>query len=212
MSVAPDVESGGGGLRAKAEEGAEKAKEKGLEKLGEMEGAEGITDALGGSDTFILKKLLIVIPCLYGAWYGAAAALSFGFGISGESFLITGFEPFDHIQFSPVFEGDEFRPLVHFLGMVLTMCLAGPWLIYFACRPEKRATEISTAINSLHFFLATTVTQETPENWIWWATFMASGFFMGRMAEFMIAKLPVRRKRRRKDDSQQMPTPYNKTG
>ena len=177
--------------------------------IGEREGGGGLAEHIGSSDTFLIRALLIVVPLTYAAWYGAAAVLSIAFGINGGQFLLTFLEPFDHIQFTPAATADDWRPLVHWLAMVLTLTMACPWLIYFACRPHKRATECSTAFNALHFFLCTTLTQETPENWIWWATVMPCGVFMGRMAEFMIAMMPPPKKRR---SGLQSVTPYSKSG
>ena len=116
---------------------------------------------------------------------------------------ITGFEPFDHVNFTPAIEDGDWQPLINFLSFVLAYTVAGPWLIFFATRDASRATDVSQAVMSLHFFLCTTVTQQTPENWIFWATYMPSGIFMGRMAEFMLSRLAALSdgRKRRSDQS-----------
>ena len=172
---------------------------------------DDMTSFRGTTDKNIIYVLTLVLPSFYLAWYVAAITLSAAFGISGSNFIITFLEPFDHINFSPVVEGGEWRPLVHWLSMIFAMAFAGPWLIYFASRPKKLATDASTAVNSLHFFLCTTITQQTPENWIWWGTFMACGVFMGRTAEFMIARIPMSKRRRTKDGYKKT-TPYSTSG
>ena len=55
--------------------------------------------------------------------------------------------------------------------------------------------KIGVAMQALHFFLATTVTQQTPENWIWFSTSIPGFMFIGRAADFLIAKLPPRKRR-----------------
>ena len=212
--MAPDVEAGEGGdakpsMRSRAEAAANQGRERGAGKLAEMEGGEGLADLVGGGDAGVLRVLLVIVPCQYLAWYFAAATLSLAFGVTGDSFIITFVEPFDHINFTPMVEGGAWKPLVNWLSTVLTLTLVSPWLIYFGCRPAKdRATDCSTAMQALHFFLATTVTRQTPENWIWWATVMPCSVFMGKVAQFMITHLKQQRKDRRRG---RPTTPYNKS-
>ena len=187
--------------------GGAKAADTAADKVGDMKG--DMTSFRGTTGKNIIYVLFMVLPSFYLAWYVAAITLSAAFGIRGSFFIITFLEPFDHINFSPVIEGGQWRPLVHWLSMIFAMAFAGPWLIYFACRPKRLATDASTAVNSLHFFLCTTITQQTPENWIWWATFMACGVFMGRTAEFMIARIPMSNKRRWSDGNKKKTTPYS---
>lgn len=156
------------------------------------------------NDTFIVKALVLSVPGTYAVWYINVLLISAIIGVN-----VTWLEPFDHVAFSPIVAEDgDHRPLVHWLSTVLTLTLATPWIIYFSIRPTKRATDVSTAITSLHFFLCTTITQETPENWIWWATMMPCGVFMGRVAEFMIARLPSKRRRAGRRVANQDVTPY----
>ena len=165
--------------RAKA-----KAQEKAQEKLSEFEGSEKVADIVGG-DSFVVRALLWVVPGVYGLWYGIAAAFMAVFGLIDDFNAIV---PFNHVDFSPMVEDGNMLPLINWMSAILSLTVAGPWLIYFAVRNAERATDTSSAVMSLHFFLATTVTQQTPENWLWWATMMPCGVFMGRMAEFMLAR------------------------
>ena len=174
------------------ESGAERARQasaKALEKFG----GEEVAEYVAAGDSFVFRALLWIVPCLYILWYAVAAILMLGFGSWGS---FSGIEPFDHVAFSPVATANDWRPLVNWLSMTLTLTLAGPWLIYFFTRAPSRATDCSTAVASIHFFLCTTVTQETPENWIWWATTMPSTVFMGRMAEFMLTRFARKGRRR----------------
>ena len=169
----------------------------------------------GGKNMFIVKAMVGLLPSTYLVWYGVVFALTAAFGLGGGNFFIQGLEPFDHVVFSPLVDGSDWRPLVHWLSMVLTMAFACPLMIYSWCRkvPDStKATECSTAINAIHFFLCTTVTQQTPENWIWWATFMPCGLFMGKMAQFMMEKgyTPPREKMEEDDDAEAAP-PYSKS-
>lgn len=215
-AAADDVEAGAPAASttrdkaaAVAEKAEAKAREKGVSWLEEREGGEGLAEHLGGADTFVLRALFVVIPLQYLAWYAAALALCVVFGTTGNAFLITFVEPFDHINFTPLVEDGEWQPLVNWLATVLTVTLADPWIVYFILRPKKEAITCQTAMQALHFFLATTVTQQTPENWIWWATTMPCYVFMGRVAEFLIARLPPKERKRR---TGARTTPHNKWG
>ena len=199
---------------------ADSAKEQGKDKfksvVGESEEGGELMEHLQGTETATIRSLIIFVPSVYLAWWLTALLLSMFFGISGEGWKsITFMEPFDHIAFSPVIEsgaveGENRRPLVNWLSMVMTMTLPGPWLLYLTCRPHANtATDVSTAFNALHFFLCTTITQVTPENWIWWATTMSTGFFLGRSAEFLIAKIKKKKKPRRATTGEKA-TPYKK--
>ena len=198
----PDVEAPAPSAEPEAEAAAEAAEdgepttlkaksvEKSKAKVGEMlaergESGAAVADIVTNQDTFILRGLVWIVPGLYAFWYGSVALMMFAFGMLDT---FTGFEPFDHINFTPAVEDGDWLPLINFLSMVIATTVAGPWLIFFATRDASRATDCSQAVMSLHFFLCTTVTQQTPENWIFWATFMPSGLFMGRMAEFMLAR------------------------
>ena len=215
-AVAPDdVEAGApaaSGMRERATAGAEQVAERGRERAIEqvegMEGGEEIGAILGG-DNFVLRALLILVPCQYIAWYGAVVGLSLAFGVSGDDFLINFIEPFDHENLSPLIVDGDRRPLVIWLSCVLTLTLANPWLIFIVCRHDSsRAVEIATPMQALHFFLCTTVTQATPENWVWWATVMPCSQFMGRMAAFMINHIRTRKRPRRRGAPT---TPYTKS-
>lgn len=197
-------------VKEKAAEGAAKARAKGASWLEGQEGGEGIAEHFGGADTAVLRALIPIVILEYGAWFGASAVLYIVFGIGVEDFVMEiGMSPFDHVNFTPLVEGGEWRPLVHWLATVFTVTLAAPWLVYFFVRPNKVATEAGTAMQALHFFLATTVTQQTPENWIWWATVMPCFIFMGRVAEFLVARLPPRERKKRTGSSTM---PHNKWG
>ena len=54
------------------------------------------------------------------------------------------------------------------------------------------------------------MTQATPENWIWWATSFACGFFMGRVAEFLIAKLGQKKRVGKTKYAGDKPLPFGK--
>lgn len=190
----------------------DKAKEKGAAALEGVDGGEGLAGALGDSDSFMFRALAIIVPLQYFSWYVAVVAFSVAFG---ETFsmnpraMLTGIEPFDHINFSPLVTPGDWKPLINWLSEVVTLTVVTPWLVYFVCRPAKRATDCGTAMQALHFFAATTITQQTPENWVWWATTMPCFVFMGRVTELMIEKMPPPRRNRRKG---KMSTPYSKTG
>ena len=155
-------------------------------------------DLEGGADfeehetgTSVFHALLWIVPGLYIVWYVLALIL---LAVLGQGSSITFTEPFDHNAFTPAVTADR-RPLVNWLSMLLSTTVAGPWLVYFAIREARRATDCAIAVGSLHFFLSTTVTRQTPENWVWFATFMPCMLFMGRMAEFMLARFERRRYR-----------------
>ena len=196
----PGVAYVGGGVQAQVypaaasdiESRVDRARQASAKALGGLDGGEEVAEHVAAADSFVFRALLWIIPSLYIIWYAVAIILMLVFGSWGS---ISGIEPFDHVSFSPVATANDWRPLVHWLSMTLTLTLAGPWLIYFFVRAPSRATDCSTAVSSLHFFLCTTVTQETPENWIWWATMMPCTVFMGRMAEFMLTRFAKGRRR-----------------
>lgn len=152
-------------------------------------GCEIHPDRMAG-EPGVFRALLCVIPAVYAAFYVVAAILSASFGTRFD-----GVEPFDHISFSPATESADRRPLVDWLTTVVTLTTIGPWLIYFGLGDAHRATDCGQAVLSIHFFLTTTVTQRTPDNWVWWSTVMPCGIFMGRMAEFLCSRKPRRRRK-----------------
>ena len=185
-ATAPATEDGGeGGDEEEALTVKDKVKGKITDALGEREGGGAVADLIANEDTFILRGLVWIVPGIYIFHYASVAIMMTAFGLIDG---ITGFEPFDHVNFTPAIEDGDWQPLINFLSFVLAYTVAGPWLIFFATRDASRATDVSQAVMSLHFFLCTTVTQQTPENWIFWATYMPSGIFMGRMAEFMLSR------------------------
>lgn len=166
-------------------------------KLDEYGGGE-LGDHISAQETYVFRALLWTVPGLYGFWYVVTTILMLGFGDIAN---FRGDEPFDHVRFSPVAEAGSWIPLVNWLSMVLTMTIAGPWLICFAIREAPRATDCSSAMGALHFFACTVVTQHTPENWQWFATFMPCTIFMGRMAEFLLSRFSRPRRGRRREMS-----------
>ena len=164
--------------------------------------------------------LLQLIPLTYLAWYVVALVLSLAFGLRGDYFVITFFEPFDHENFTPAVEAGDWRPLVHWLSTVITQTLIAPCLIIIVCygpgssRPiHREATNLSTTLATLHFFLATTVMQAAPENWVWFATTFPCGYFMGKSAELVLAHVTKNKPRRRRiRRSQTRTAPYNAWG
>ena len=186
MAPIDDMEAGGGpGLGYRR---------RGLRPSQFDAGAENAEHA-ASSSSFVPCALLCIVPGLYAVWYGLTLAMMAAFGNFSS---VTYLEPFDHISFTPVVSAANWRPLVNWLSMLFSTTIAGPCLIYYALREPSRAIDCSIAIGTLHFFLSTTVTQQMPENWIWWATFMPAILFMGISAEFMLARFARQARSRRR--------------
>ena len=200
-----------------AQRGKDKVVGKATERLEGMEGGGQISEALSSSSTIHLIMLLQLIPSVYLSWYIVAFVLCLVFGLRGDFFILTFFEPFDYENFSPAVEAGDWRPLVHWLSLVITQTLIAPLLIIIVCygfcsaRPIQRdATTLSTTLGMLHFFLSTTAMQQTPENWVWFATTFPCGYIMGKSAEFVLGRMQNKRKpkRRRITRNFNKTTPY----
>ncbi len=149
--------------------------------------------------TAMVRALAQVLPGFYAVYYAIAGILSAAFRTP-----FTGFEPFDHYEFSPAVAFEDtvdvtgWRSLVTWLSMMVTMNIAGPWLVYLGARDSSRAVEVATAAQMIHFFTTVCAMNSLPQNSIWWATFMPSCVFMGRSAELVLAsygfKHPLRRR------------------
>ena len=92
-----------------AQRGKDKVVGKATERLEGMEGGGQISEALSSSSTIHLIMLLQLIPSVYLSWYIVAFVLCLVFGLRGDFFILTFFEPFDHENFSPAVEAGDWR-------------------------------------------------------------------------------------------------------
>jgi hypothetical protein len=160
---------------------------------------EEFEPARSNHDGFMFRSLLFVVPLIYASWYGIMAILMTAYAaVESEPYFDTMdlmFGPFVHEEFTPlinVSSTGEAAPLIRWLSEVLTLTIIGPILIYLFVSHASRATDCATTVTGLHFFLCTTITQETPENWIWFSTIVPCNIWMGRVGEFLLARVNVK--------------------